>query len=92
MARAMRNGTKPMFTYPTTPDAKEQQDRSKMFAYECDYARVDDEKRAFTENNNRAYELLTLHCSPATVTAMKSMKDYTKCRDGKDGIGLLALI
>ena len=44
------------------------------------------------ENNHRTYELLTLHCSPATVTAMKSMKDYTKCRDNQDGIGLLALI
>jgi hypothetical protein len=53
---------------------------------------VDDEKRAFAENNNRAYKLLTLHCSPATVTAMKSMKDYTRCRDDQDGIGLLALI
>ena len=44
------------------------------------------------ENNHRTYELLTLHCSPATVTVMKSMKDYTKCRDNQDGIALMGLI
>ena len=44
------------------------------------------------ENNHRTYELLTFHYSPATVTAMKSMKAYTKCRDNQDGIGLMALI
>jgi hypothetical protein len=80
MAMAMRNGKTPVFTYPITPDANEQQDRLKMFVYERDYTRVDDEKRkrAYTENNNHAYELLTLHCSPATMTAMKSMKDYAQ--------------
>jgi len=88
----MRNGKEPVFTYPTTLDATDQQDRLKVFTYEREYTRVDDEKRAFVENNHRTYKLLTLHCSPATVTAMKSMKDYTKCRDNQDGIGLLALI
>ena len=63
-----------------------------MFTYEREYTRVDDEKRAVMENNHRTYELLTLHCFSVTVTAMKSMKDYTKCRDNQDGIGLLALI
>jgi hypothetical protein len=81
-----------VFTYPKALDPTEQQDQTKRFVFERDYARVDDDTRAFTENNNRAYELLTLHCSPATVTAMKSMKDYTRCRDDQDGIGLLALI
>ena len=92
LAMAMRYGKKPVFTYPTALDPTEQQDRLKVFGYEREYTRVDDDKRAFAENNNRAYELLTLHCSPATVTAMKSMKDYTRCRDDQDGIGLLALI
>ena len=92
LAMAMRNGKKPVFPYPKDLDATEQQDPTKLFVFQRDYARVDDEKRAFEENNNRAYELLTLHCSPATVTAMKSMKDYAKCRDNQDGIGLLALI
>ena len=92
LAMAMRNGKKPVFSYPKDLDATEQQDPTKLFVFQRDYARVDDEKRAFEENNNRAYELLNLHCSPATVTAMKSMKDYTKCRDNQDGIGLLALI
>ena len=54
MAMAMHNGKKPVFTYPTTPAANEQQDQSKMFVYERDYTRVDDEKRECTENNNRA--------------------------------------
>jgi hypothetical protein len=92
MARAMRNGKEPVFTYPTTPDATNQQDRLIVFTYEREYTRVDDEKRAFMENNHRTYKLLTLHCSPATVTAMKSMKDYMKCRKNQDGINLLALI
>jgi hypothetical protein len=92
MARAMRNGEEPVFTYPTTLDATEQQDRLKVFTYERDYTIVNDEMRAFMENNHRTYELLTFHCSPATVTAMKSMKDYTKCRDNQRGIGLMALI
>jgi hypothetical protein len=92
LAMAMCNGKKPVFTYPKDLVATEQQDPTKLFVFQHDYARVDDDTRAFAENNNRAYELLTLYCSPATVTAMKSMKDYTKCRDNQDGIGLLALI
>jgi hypothetical protein len=92
MAMAMRNGKTPVFTYPTALDPTEQQDRLKVFGYELEFTRVDGEKRAFAENNNHAYELLTLHCSPATVMAMKSMKDYTKFSDNQDGIGLLKLI
>jgi len=66
MARAMQNGKEPVFTYPTSLDATDQQDRLKVFTYEREYTRVDDEKRAFMENNHRTYKLLTLHCSPAT--------------------------
>ena len=53
MARAMRNGKEPTFIYPTTLDATEQQDRLKVFTYEREYTRVDDERRAFMENNHR---------------------------------------
>jgi hypothetical protein len=92
LAMAMHNGKKPVFTYPKDLDPTEQQDQTKLFVFQRDYyARVNDDTRAFAENNNRAYKLLTLHCSPA-VTAMKSMKDYTRSRDDQDGIGLLALI
>ena len=68
LAMAMRNGKRPVFTYPKALDPTEQQDQTKRFVFERDYARVDDDTRSFTENNNRAYELLTLHCSPATIT------------------------
>jgi hypothetical protein len=49
-----------VFPYPKDLDATEQQDPTKLFVFQRDYARVDDAKRAFEENNNRAYELLTL--------------------------------
>ena len=92
MSKALRKLAKPIFVLPEQPDSYLKSYETEVVVWTGTFTKVKDDSCRFTEANQKLFNLLKQHSTPAMMQKLCTHADWDEIECDMDGIGLAILL